>query len=455
MIALLAALAVTSTTAVVVPRPAPIDMSAAVVSRGPHAGCVLIAERPGLSGSTTLSWVCPDTRAPRIAVWGRVDRRVHSIAIEPQMSDAVSVLIGLDGAIEQSSWADDGSAPAWRRVLSDDDLGPESMGDRPDLDADGSPDLLQAAFDGLRAYRATDAGFVPLWSIELPGTVQSFGDTVRAETRQLEGQEGIGLVRYTRPVGRRDGRVRLTRFLLSAEAPKPCEAFVRSATELAPNESVLLPGPTPRIAFASLPGRKLEVFGEHWINVAALTCDDTGRGTPITFSVKTPLINWAEVAVSARDLTGDGSADLVLGGSTGRLKQKPMIAVYAAIAGGGFSKKPLTWEPGDELEKGALLDDTRDYDGDGSTDLVGVGERDLFLYSSAMSRRSALPWNEKPSVIAIAPKEWGRARFVAASDFDQDGVLELLLRVESSDQETQQKRFALLIVDFTPAKVSP
>lgn len=455
MIALLAALAVTSTTAVVVPRPAAIEMDAAVVSRGPHAGCVLIAERPGLSGSTTLSWVCPDKRAPRVAEWGRVDRRVHSIAIEPQTSDAVSVLIGLDGAIEQSSWADDGSAPAWRRVLTDDDLGPESMGDRPDLDADGSPDLLQAAFDGLRAYRATAAGFVPLWSIELPGTVQSFGDTVRAETRRLVFQKGLDLPRHTWPVGMRDGRVRSTRFLLSADAPKPCDAYIRSPTELTPGNSVLLPGPTPRIAFSSLPGRKFEVFGEYWINVAALNCDDTGRGTPITFRVKTPLSNWAPPAVRARDLTSDGSADLTLSGFTGRLKPKPMIAVYAAIAGGGFNKKPLTWEPGDELEKGALLDDTRDYDGDGSTDLVGVGERELFLYSSAMSRKSALPWNEKPSVIATVPKEWGRARFVAASDFDQDGVLELLLRVESSDQETRQKRFALLIVDFTPAKVSP
>jgi hypothetical protein len=455
LIALLAALAVTNTTAAVFERPAPIDMSAAVVSRGPHAGCVLIAERPGLSGSTTLSWVCPAKPAPRIVEWGRVDRRVHGIAIEPQLSDAVSVLIGLDGAIEQSAWTDDGSAPAWRRVLSDDDLGPESMDDRPDLDADGSPDLLQAAFDGLHAYRATDAGFVLLWSIELPGTVQRFGDSVRADTRQLEGQEGIGLWRYTRPVGRRDGRVRLTRFLLSAAVPKTCEAYIRSATELAPNESVLLPGPTPRIAFASLPGRKLEVFGEHWINVAALNCDDTGRGTPITFSVKTPLINWAEVAVSARDLTGDGSADLVLGGSTGRLKQKPMIAVYASIAGGSFAKKPLTWEPGDELEQGALLDDTRDYDGDGSIDVVGVGVRDVLLYSSAISRKSALPWDDKPSVIATVPAEWGQASFVAASDVDQDGVSELLLRVESTDQKAQKKRFALLIVDFTPAKVSP
>ncbi|MFN7964312.1 MAG: VCBS repeat-containing protein [Acidobacteriota bacterium] len=454
MITLLAAAALASGTTTVIERPAPMILQASRVDHGPAAGCVLIAERATQAETTTLSWICPGRPTPRIIEWARIDRPVRGVAIEPQAAGTVSVLVGLDGAIDRSEWRDDGTAPTWRRLLTDDDLGPQSMDDRPDLDRDGSPDLLQVTFDGLRAYRASDDQFLPLWSIELPGAVQVLGDTVVAWNRSLIAHESAAQRRFTRPIGMRDGRVRLSQVELAAGPPRVCEIYLRNPTELAPQSSAILEGPTPRIAFTSLPGRKLEIFGEHWINVASLSCDSTGRGTPLSFSLKTPLINWATASLVARDLTGDSTADLVLGGSTGRLKPKPMIAVYPAIAGGSFARKPLTWEPGDEVEKGELLDDTHDYDGDGSADLVAVGERDLYLYTSANARRSSLPWNDKPAAVSIVPKEWGQAQFIAAVDLDQDGTLELLLQVDSADKSPGAERSALLAVDFTPNPVT-
>lgn len=378
----------------------------------------------------------PDAEAPRLGLLRVRDGRAEVAPLGAAPREARSVaclagpgpgrlLVGRPGGIDEFVAGPDGLSAVAR--LEDDRLEPFRLADRPDLDGDGTPDLLQAAYTGLLAWRRTATGFAPLAAARLAPVVRSGAEQVTVSGSDVLVPVPDAPERWSFPDGLPGHRLRLFRVPLGPQgAGTPCAAWIDAGTALRPLAAAVLSGTAPRLVALAAPADKLSFFGNATLVVAPLACDETARGTAPLQAFKTgvdAMIGWTRLDV--RDATGDGLPDALLSGHQGLTSPDLHVALHEGTAGGRFAERARECSVRKVTPLGARWDE--DVDGDGWFDLVAFEESGAILLRGTAPKAGSVPLACDAPVRVTLPEGVTAQRMLELADIDGDGARELVL----------------------------
>lgn len=351
----------------------------------------------------------------------------RAIAAEKTAAGGLRVLAGRPSGVEALEFATRDGAPQRRALIDDERLDPETLALTADSDGDGTPDqLLQYTYAGLAAWRrAPDGGAVALGTARLAPEAVVGADVARVRGAFGVGQTPAGPVQWTWPEALPGQRLRTWRVPLGASGPgAPCPAWVQTPLPVYVQNGVFLGGDPPRLAALVAPSEKVAIFGNTTLLVAPLACDDTARGKPPEVFEKTGFdanIGW--VGFEARDVSGDGTLDLVLCGRQGAVDHKLKLAVYRGTGAGRFESRPREFTDG-RLDPLAVRLGS-DVDGDGTADLV-VLEKNRVI---ALAGRPAkdVPFDASVRHTVALPEGLAAEEILAVVDLDRDGRAEAVV----------------------------
>ncbi len=404
---------------IVLERPSPVQALEAAPSGPAWEGCAFVLEGPPERGAErALLAVC---RAPSPADAPEVRPLVAGLAGAGALAaDAlgdgrVRVLVGVTGGVRTFLLGPPGEPPVEARALLDGKLDPSSLADRPDLDGDGTRDLLQTTWDGLAAWRWAGDGFEALAAAALPRRAAAAGGNVTVWSPSVIAGEEAASPRWTHPASWTGDRLRVERIAIGAQGAGPaCSAWIAPGSRVQAVAAAVTRGDRPRLVALVEPTERIALLGERRLLVAPLVCRASGRGEPPTMLLDTPLANYfAGATLLVRDETGDGVDDLVAIGISGRLKPDLEALVWAGDAAGGFARQPLRWSRKSETMSGSWSF-AWDVDGDGRMDLVRREEQRVWVARGVAPERGRMPLERTPSFTAALPGEyvvsgpWGR-----------------------------------------------
>lgn len=413
----------------------------APLETGPRAGCVATIRGESQTSIHSLAWICPSQDGPKVEELGTptgVDQAPLSWTVRGNDGGAV-FWFGVEGGVVQESWRA-GEPLRSSTLLRDPTLAPSIPLDTVDVDLDGSEDLLQVAFDGLRAYARRADRLELLWTAPLPATFEA-GRSIHVPG--LLPSDLPTPTRYSALRTTADGRFRALRLALGAAPPSPCEVVIRPSQPLALHRAVQIPGDPDRVAAVALPANRFQVFGEYTLLVAPLRCDDTGRGTPPSAAFKTPMANWHGAALAVRPASGGRTAELWVLGSTGRFKPRPAIVVHSDD-GREIGPQAKVWEGSKESEDGRILM-WEDLTGDRLPELVIAAATRLLIYRGLPGPRSR--WENVPYAALEFPQR-AEVSDIQALDLDGDPQAELLTTIWRYDSATHRRMGSLVWIDL-------
>ena len=235
-------------------------------------------------------------------------------------------------------------------VLDDPALGRVGLDDRPDLDGDGTDDLVIATPQGLAALRRQDGRFVASGMKPLP-RVAMFGR--RGPTLHILGPKYDATAasrpreRWLRPITRPGSRIAATRVTFANEGEATsCKAWIRTVEPMRVAGYRVLQGAGGPLLFAvALPAQRVSVLGEWSLLLAPLECDPTARGAEVLGTARTPYAVWTRVSLGPRrDFSGDGIEDVVVYGTSGRLRPHAELLLFdGAELRAGRLPRPVGW----------------------------------------------------------------------------------------------------------------
>jgi hypothetical protein len=399
---------------IVVERPRPVHAVEAAPSGSPWEACAFVLEGPdGRTAERSLSAICrgaapggaPEMRALVSGLAG-----ARALAADPLGDGRVRVLVGVVGGVRSFLLGATGEPPVEAGSLSDARLDPASLADRPDLDGDGTRDLLQATWEGLTAWRWTGNGFAPLAEAALPRRAAAGGGDVSVWSPLVIAGDAIPVPRWTRPANWTGERLRLERIELGSNGAGPsCSAWIAPGSRVQAAAAAVLGGDRPRLVALVEPAERIALLGERRLLVAPLICRASGRGEPPAQLLDTPLANYfANATLLVRDATGDGLDDVLAIGISGRLKPDLEVLVWPGEAGGGLARRPLRWSRKAET-MGGTWSFAEDVDGDGLPDLVRREERALWLARGLSPGPGRIPLETTPAFTGALPEEYAAA----------------------------------------------
>ena len=392
---------------IVVERPHPVQALAAAPADSPWSGCAFLLEGPeGRTAERTLGALCrgaggvPEVRALVPGLPG-----ARSLAADRLGDGRVRVLVGLPGGVRVLLLGDPSEPLASARPLEDARLDPATLADRPDLDGDGTRDLLQATWEGLAAWRWAGDGFEPLAAAALPRRAAAAGGDVTVWGPTVMAGEDAPVPRWSWPAGWTGERLRVERIALGPHGAGPaCSAWIAPGSRVQAAAAAVLGGEPPRLAVLVEPADRIALLGERRLLVVPLACRASGRGEPPAQSLDTPLANYfAGATLRARDATGDGVEDLVAIGISGRMNPDLEVLVWPGQPAGGVARRPLRWSRKSESMGGTWAWDW-DADGDGRNDLVRRDEREVWVARGLAPAPGAVPLEKAPSFSATLPE---------------------------------------------------
>lgn len=292
--------------------------------------------------------------------------------------------------------------------LSDPRLAPTELAPGPDLDADGSPELVQSVFDGLAAWARPERDRLQLLGVApLPVQASASPTRVSVRTAPLLGvaRHGKELAAWTAPEHREGARMRLHRIPLGPEGPgESCTAWIRTEEPSRAIDSVILPGAEPRLASLIQPSERLALLNEQRLMIAPLECDPTRRGNPPEWVDETPLDNYLASHLLLRDVTGDDRPDLVAIGVQGRLRPRVRVEVHPADGEGGWATHGDRWlRERVEDPPRYLVPWDRDLTGDGVFDLALLEARRLVVVPGSRDENGEERLDWEGRLVAGAP----------------------------------------------------
>ena len=402
---------------IVVERPYDVQAVEAAPSGSAWEGCAFVLEGPNeRMAERSLAAVCRGVTAGsapelRPLVSGLVGAR--ALAADPLGGGRVRLLVGVVGGVRTFLFGAPGDPPVEAAPMSDARLDPASLADRPDLDGDGTRDLLQATWEGLAAWRWTGDGFAPLASAALPRRAAAAGGEVSVWSPFVIAEDEAPIPRWTRPAGWTGERLRVERIDLGPQGAGPaCSAWIAPGSRVQIAAAAILRGERPRLVALVEPAERIALLGERRLLVAPLTCRASGRGEPPSLLLDTPLANYfANATLLVRDATGDGLQDVVAVGISGRLKPDLEVLVWPGEVGGGLARRPLRWSRKAE-SMGGTWSFAEDVDGDGLPDLVRREEQTLWVARGLRPGPGRVPLETTPSFIGSLPKEYATAGFL-------------------------------------------
>lgn len=325
---------------------------------------------------------------------------------------------------------------------------------------------------GLRTYAPVTQGApISLVSeVPLPVTVGRKGAGLAIDTRAVSvvgrGKDGATLL-ATSPLP--VGNTRLRVWLVSPEAPPSARAVdcwlrLPSPERLLDSAFFLLDG-SPFLAVTTTSAEKLGLFSEKLLRVFPLRPDRTRAGTAPAFATETRMNLWQEPRFHVADVDGDGKQDLLLAYWKGLKNGTAVLDTYLRRPDGSFA----TSERSEELELSAedrsFLEYGDDVDGDGTSDLMLLGDGKLLVFPGNRDTKggkaivsssptlstpiSGAPTGDTRVSISIGSEgvsgsaEGSRAGQPAVLDLDGDGKREVLF---VSDSGTDPGK--LVIVSF-------
>ena len=362
----------------------------------------------------------------------------------------VRVLVGVAGGVRAFLLGTPGEPPVEARGLSDARLDPASLADRPDLDGDGTRDLLQTTWEGLAAWRWAGDGFGPLASAALPRRAAAAGGTVTVWSPGVIAGDEAPRPRWTWPANWTGERLRVERVELGPQgAGAACSAWIAPGSRVQAAAAAVTGGGRPVLVALVEPAERIALLGERRLLVAPLACRASGRGEPPAMLLETPLANYfAGATLLVRDATGDGIDDVVAIGISGRLKPDLEVLAWTGNAGGGLARRPQRWSHRAESMSGSWSFDW-DVDGDGRKDLVRREEQAVWVARGVVPEAGRVPLERTPSFAAALPREyaavgpWGR---VLPRVEHPGEPAWLLLAAQRARKETSAPGHALIVV---------
>jgi hypothetical protein len=336
-------------------------------------------------------------------------------------------------------------------ALRDPRLAPTTLEPGPDLDGDGTGELVQSVFDGVAVWgRRGRETLGPAAIAPLPVRAGAGATYVNVSvTPVLEILEQPAPEVWTLPEPRPGARLRLFRVPLSAEGPgEPCAAWVSLDEPRRAVASLVVPGDPPLLASLTQPAERLALLNEQRLLVVPLVCDPTRRGKKPLWVDETPLDNYGPSELLLRDVTGDGRLDLVAIGVQGRLRPHVRVEVHAGREDGRFEDHGERWlrERVDDAPWffGAWR---RDVDGDGVEDLAFADGRSLVMVPGRLDEdgAAALDWDGR--LVADMPGEVVRVRAAHWLPPSGEGGVRVLMparREGTSKDSPEEHRLALL-----------
>ena len=438
----------------VVERPQPIHAIEEAPSGSAWGGCAFVLEGPpGRGAERTVVAVCRGGTvrgAPELRPLAAGLAGARALAADLLGDGRVRVLVGVVGGVRAFLLGAPGEQPVEAPGVSDPRLDPSSLGDRPDLDGDGTRDLLQATWEGLAAWRWTGDGFDPLASAALPRRAAAAGGGVTVWSPSVIAGNEAPRPRWTWPASWTGERLRVERVELGPLGAGPaCSAWVAPGSRMQAAAAVVTGGDRPVLAALVEPAEQIALLGERRLLVAPLACRASGRGEPPAMMLETPLANYfAGATLLVRDATGDGIADVVAIGFSGRLKPDLEVLAWAGNAGGGLARRPQRWSHRADSMSGSWSFDW-DVDGDGRKDLVRRDQRKVWIARGVRPEPGRVPLERTPSFAAELPAEyapvgpWGRVPPRTGNPGEPGW---LLLAAQRAGKETSAPGHALIVV---------
>jgi hypothetical protein len=391
---------------IVLERPHPVQALVTLPSETEWEGCVLLLEGPeGRTAERTLAALCRTADgAPEIRPLVAGLAGARTLAADRLGDGRVRVLVGVPGGVRVVLLGSPAEPAETARSLDDARLDPTTLADRPDVDGDGTRDLLQATWEGLAAWRWAGDGFEPLAAVPLPRRATAAGGEVTVWGPTVMGGGEAALPRWSWPATWTGERLRIERIELGPRGAGPaCSAWVAPGSRVQTAAAVVFGGDRPRLAALVEPADRIALLGERKLLVTPLVCRDSGRGEPPAQTLDTPLANYfAGATLQARDATGDGIEDLVAVGISGRLNPDLEVLVWPGEPGGGVARLPRRWSrKADSMGGGWTYE--WDGDGDGLLDLVRRDERQVWVARGAAPAPGQVPLEKSPSFTATLP----------------------------------------------------
>jgi hypothetical protein len=332
-----------------------------------------------------------------------------------------------------------------QRSLSDGRLHPYSLDDRPDIDADGSADLVQALAEGLASWRrAADGSLAPLGLSPVPGfaVVGAGGALVRG--REMRPGAPATSWRWTSPVVEPPDRLSILRVPVPGSGDaQTCTAWVNVGGRRRISSWVVDETDTPRLVAMTATADRVDLLGEHSLVVAPLECDETRRGRAPSLDVSTRYPVYSTPQIELRDVTGDGQMEIVAIGVTGRLRPSAEVTIWPLHTS---RSSPVRWS--ERVERGAVaLDWSRDVTGDGLPDFIALDEEGLTLYAGIRSPARRVPIESRPTAVLPWPRRSSSPvliGYIAAATGNEARQLPLVT-VHLASEGEESKRMALLV----------
>lgn len=378
-----------------------------VVPEGtPFAGCVVlcVAEQTA-DPKTRFDLLCAKNGTPIVTSLMEGPRDGRGFALERTVEGALRIFFGGPGEIGKVDLLSLGEQPHSLSVLRDEKIAPEYLGDRPDLDGDGTNDLVQVLFDSVGVWRGSAEGFVPFGRIKLPfqAWVRSPALGIRSDPLMIPIPPAPE--RWTWPVPQAGGRLRSFRVPLGTGSPG--EAFAAWVSHQAQVVSAIVAaGDPPRLVAITEPNDKVALLGERSLIVAPLSCKAGGKGTSPNLVAKTDFPNYGPaVKLDLRDADGDARLDIIAVGITGRLHPDIEVAVWRSEEGGSFANKSRTWSKKLAQFPRSFTGLDRDVTGDGRPDLVVIDAKTVWLARGIERNKGQVPLEKEPSLRWTIPEE--------------------------------------------------
>ncbi len=281
----------------------------------------------------------------------------------------------------------------------------------PDLDGDGTGDLLVETWAGVLLLRRTGPRrWDPRGWLPLPRAAYLAGGAVHVRARPPAPPAPGPPPRTLWARDHSEGEIVVFRGApVEAARPHPgggkppLVARVRlPGGPRSPVASILVPGTPDRVVLVDVASGWLGPRGRPRLLACPLAPRDAGVPAAPELASELPLDpRRGDPLLAVADADGDGTRDLLAGGVSRGSSRAIAVLVFRGLGAGRFTADPLVFRA--RAGKSAALLSVRDLDGDGRPDLLAVARGSVLWWKGEAPRPGTLPWPRQPTARWTVP----------------------------------------------------